>query len=174
MQIVRRAVSGQNTQGKSILVSDQSIEGLNFAAGAIVHQLWGSDEPPQFPQMGECPKYESFFPALGGYRFTLLTILPSPDVKIVRDKSDAPTQKPLNSDLQNLLKADKVPGMHRTDTVDLIVILEGEAELELDDGERLSLKAGDVFIQNGTRHRWLNHGSVPVRMAGVSIGGVRP
>jgi hypothetical protein len=49
--------------------------------------------------------------------------------------------------------------MHRTDTIDYGVLLAGELWLELDDGRQQLLKAGDSFVQNGTRHAWHNRGS---------------
>ena len=45
------------------------------------------------------------------------------------------------------------PGMHMTDTVDFVVVLSGEAVLELDDGAEVTVRAGDCIVQNGTRHR---------------------
>ena len=60
--------------------------------------------------------------------------------------------------------------MHRTETLDYAIILSGEAEMELDDGETISnLKAGDVVIQRGTNHGWANRSSAPVRYLFVLI-----
>jgi mannose-6-phosphate isomerase-like protein (cupin superfamily) len=56
------------------------------------------------------------------------------------------------------------PGMHRTNTVDYAIVYEGEIWLELDDGETVHLKSGDVVVQNGTRHAWRNKGMKPVTM----------
>jgi mannose-6-phosphate isomerase-like protein (cupin superfamily) len=56
------------------------------------------------------------------------------------------------------------PAMHKTNTVDYAVVYEGEIWLELDDGEILHLKRGDLVVQNGTRHPWRNNGSKPVTM----------
>ncbi|WFU41513.1 cupin domain-containing protein [Bradyrhizobium sp. CB82] len=50
------------------------------------------------------------------------------------------------------------PGMHTTDTVDYGILVEGEISLELDDGQVVALKPGDVVVQNGTRHAWRNPG----------------
>jgi quercetin dioxygenase-like cupin family protein len=46
--------------------------------------------------------------------------------------------------------------MHTTDTVDFDVIVSGEVYLELDDGAKVLLRAGDCVIQNRTRHAWHN------------------
>jgi len=56
------------------------------------------------------------------------------------------------------------PAMHKTNTVDYAVVYEGEMWLELDNGETLHLKRGDVVVQNGTRHAWRNKGTRPVTM----------
>ena len=65
------------------------------------------------------------------------------------------------------------PGMHTTHTVDFEVVLSGEVCLELDDGAEVVLKAGDTVVQNGTRHRWTNRGSVPAVLAVGIIGAKR-
>jgi mannose-6-phosphate isomerase-like protein (cupin superfamily) len=62
------------------------------------------------------------------------------------------------------------PGMHTSQTVDYIVVLSGEVDLELDAGERRRLRAGDCVIQNATRHAWRNPGSVDCVMAVVVVG----
>ena len=61
------------------------------------------------------------------------------------------------------------PRRHRTETIDYIVVLSGEIDMELDKGEMVTLKSGDVMIQRGTYHAWINKGSVPCRMAFVLI-----
>ena len=59
-------------------------------------------------------------------------------------------------------------GMHTTQTIDYVMVLEGEISLELDTGEVL-LKPGDCVVQRGTRHAWRNRNDVPVRMAAVML-----
>lgn len=62
------------------------------------------------------------------------------------------------------------PGMHTTATVDLEIVLHGELVLELDNGQTRTIRAGDAIVQNGTRHRWLNHTTDPAVVAAVLIG----
>jgi mannose-6-phosphate isomerase-like protein (cupin superfamily) len=64
-------------------------------------------------------------------------------------------------------------GMHTTDTMDYLMVVHGEATLELDDGERVVLRAGDVVVQNGTRHAWRNYGIEPCTLVAVSVGAGR-
>jgi len=62
------------------------------------------------------------------------------------------------------------PMMHRTETVDYAVVLEGEITLLLDEGD-VQLKAGDVVIQRGTSHAWSNRSGKNVKMLYVLIDG---
>jgi quercetin dioxygenase-like cupin family protein len=59
--------------------------------------------------------------------------------------------------------------VHRTESVDYAVVIEGEIDMELDDGESVHLKAGDVLVQRGTVHGWFNRGSEACRIAFVLI-----
>ncbi len=60
------------------------------------------------------------------------------------------------------------PRRHRTDSIDYIVVMSGEIDMELED-ESVHLKAGDVVIQRGTIHNWFNRGSEPCLIAFVLI-----
>jgi uncharacterized cupin superfamily protein len=58
---------------------------------------------------------------------------------------------------------------HRTETLDYIIMLSGEIDLELDSGEVAHLKSGDVLLNRGMIHTWVNKGSVPAVMAVIMI-----
>jgi quercetin dioxygenase-like cupin family protein len=59
--------------------------------------------------------------------------------------------------------------MHRTETVDYAILLSGECDLELDDGKTVHLTEGDIVVQRGTMHAWVNNGSVPCVFAFILI-----
>ena len=63
------------------------------------------------------------------------------------------------------------PGMHKTETVDYIILLQGEVTLLLDEGE-IDMKPMDVVVQRGTNHAWANRGSEPAVLAGVLMDAV--
>ena len=65
------------------------------------------------------------------------------------------------------------PGMHRTETIDYVIVLDGEVYLELDDHQEVLLKPHDAIIQNGTRHAWRNRSDRSVLLAVVLIGARR-
>ena len=61
------------------------------------------------------------------------------------------------------------PRNHRTDSIDYAVIISGAIEMELDDGVVAKLNAGDVLVQRGTIHNWVNKGTEPCVIAFVLI-----
>ena len=63
-------------------------------------------------------------------------------------------------------------GFHTTQTIDYVMVLEGEVSLELDTGE-VTLGPGDCVVQRGTRHAWKNKSDRPAFMCYVQIGAVR-
>ena len=60
------------------------------------------------------------------------------------------------------------PRNHRTDSIDYAVVMAGEIDMEIDDAT-VHLKAGDVLVQRGTIHNWVNRGTVPCVIAFVLI-----
>lgn len=61
------------------------------------------------------------------------------------------------------------PRMHRTESIDYAVVMSGEIWMELDDREEVLLRAGDVLVQRGTIHNWINRGDTTCRIAFVLI-----
>lgn len=67
-------------------------------------------------------------------------------------------------------KPDVAPRIHRTETIDYMVVLSGSIEMELEHGEpTITLNAGDTLIQRGTIHNWINRGSESCYCAFVMI-----
>ena len=68
---------------------------------------------------------------------------------------------------------DMLPGcespMHRTNSIDYGIVLTNEIELELDSGEKRTVKAGGIIVQRGTNHLWRNRTSQPTRIVFVLI-----
>ena len=65
------------------------------------------------------------------------------------------------------------PRVHRTDSIDYAIVLKGEIDMELDD-ETVHLKAGDVLVQRGTVHNWVNNGNEPCMIAFILIHAAMP
>lgn len=60
------------------------------------------------------------------------------------------------------------PRVHRTDSIDYAVVMSGKIDMELDDSV-VTLNAGDVLVQRGTIHNWVNRGTEPCLIAFVLI-----
>jgi quercetin dioxygenase-like cupin family protein len=68
------------------------------------------------------------------------------------------------------LQPNNTQRVHRTNSVDYAVVLSGEIEMELEPGEPTThLRAGDVIVQRGTIHNWINRGAEPCTIAFVLI-----
>jgi mannose-6-phosphate isomerase-like protein (cupin superfamily) len=65
------------------------------------------------------------------------------------------------------------PFMHRTRTIDYAIVMDGEIDMLLDDSE-IHMKAGDVLIQQGTNHAWVNRGKETCRIAFILIDSQEP
>lgn len=172
---VRRIVTGQ-TAGGAEVVSDEAVPPITVGLmpGAEFHALWGSDAPVALPSAGQIPEAKGWFPATSGFRFGMVTLGP--------DSAGLPADFDLEAGIAEVaqklpgmvevLEPDN-PGMHTTDTVDFVMVVSGEAWLELDGGHQTLVTAGDVVIQNGTRHAWRNKTDQPCVMAVSLIGATR-
>ncbi|WP_194924867.1 cupin domain-containing protein [Catenulispora pinisilvae] len=173
---VRRVVTGHDSEGRSRVVDDQNMEPITSALtpGFAAYRLWGRDESPTFPDDGSPSGVETYFPSREGSRFVIIThppegATPPPDVDTAAATAELERQMP---GVMASMEPDG-SGMHTTDTMDYLMVVQGEATLELDDGERAVLRAGDVVVQNGTRHVWRNYGTEPCTLVAVSVGADR-
>ena len=138
---VRRVVTGHDAAGRAVVKIDE-LAG-NVRAGRANHEacvIWTSEGFPVDNDGSED----------AGLRKTGTTI---PNGTIFRILEFAPGLAPRN---------------HRTDSIDYIVCMSGEIDMELDD-TTVHLKAGDVMVQRGTIHNWINRGTQPCVLAVVLI-----
>lgn len=179
----RRVVTGHDANNKSIFVQTgpaPRVVAPKTGRGFAMVEMWATDSPPALPvtQGDPTTDMKAFIPPLTGSRFRLVEFPQasrrrlSPEAQ--RKAADAFHQEFLLAapDLANAGERDN-PGMHTTDSVDYGIVISGEMTLELDDGATINLKPGDCIVQNGTRHRWINHGHRPCVMAFVLIGAAR-
>src|SRR4051794_1223004 len=170
----RRVVTGHDAAGKAVFVSDEMVAPVTLALlpGSEFHQLWGFESAPTFPDDGARPETARYFPPPGGSRFGFFTVPPDGGAGVPPDLDVAAAFEEFAQKLPGMteyLEADN-PGMHTTATIDYGVVLSGEVTLELDDGAKVVLRTGDTYVQNGTRHRWSNPGSVPAVIVVILLG----
>ena len=163
---VRRVVTGHDASGKSVFVSDETVEPARptMLPAAEFHLLWGGDKTPQFPDDGSMPEWHTYFPPIGGFRFGMFSVPPRAEEAYVDLEAGLADMEAKLPGLMRYMDPTD-PGMHTTDTIDFEVVLEGTIVLELDDGAEVTLQPGDTVVQNGTRHRWKNPGDTTARIA---------
>jgi mannose-6-phosphate isomerase-like protein (cupin superfamily) len=172
---IRRVVTGQTAEGKSIVVSDDEIPPITatLLGDGGFYPMWGSDEPVKLPHDGTAPATAGWFPPVGGHRFAVIAFGPEgplpPDVDMGEAVSELAAKVP---GLVEVLEPDD-PLMHTTDTIDFGFVVSGEIWLELDDGAETLLRPGDCVVQNGTRHAWHNRSSEPCVMVASMVGAAR-
>ncbi|MBF6170421.1 cupin domain-containing protein [Nocardia blacklockiae] len=173
---IRRVVTGHDAAGKARVVDDSAVEPLttDLMPGYAVYRLWGRDERPTFPDDGAPRPADAYYPPPSGSRFMINTIppgdpVPPPGLDTAAALAEVERRMP---GAMAVLEPG-TPGMHTTDSLDYVLVVSGEITLELDDGEQRVLRAGDVVVQNGTRHAWRNHGNRPCTIVGVAVGADR-
>jgi mannose-6-phosphate isomerase-like protein (cupin superfamily) len=171
---IRRIVTGKDASGKAIALIDAPAGSVHHRAelGLTNALLWVTDSTPAdlSGQADAANRKIGIPPPSGGTIFRVVEFAPQREItadyetrlKIIQGLGLAP------EGLSRERPRD--PGMHRTRTIDYAVILSGEIDMLLDDSE-VHLKAGDVVVQRGTNHAWVNRGSAPCRVAFILIDG---
>jgi quercetin dioxygenase-like cupin family protein len=140
---IRRVVTGHTADGKSEVIKDDVVKGLPVAGGdAEFAIVWKTVKSPVDNDDANDRSAEP-------------TALVEPNGSILRMVDLAPhTRSP----------------MHRTDSLDYGIVLKGEVDIELDGGKLTRIRQGDVIVQRGTIHAWVNHGSATCRIAFILLG----
>jgi mannose-6-phosphate isomerase-like protein (cupin superfamily) len=170
IQPVRRVVTGHDAQGRAVVVMDgpaASVLNRPSRPGVALTNLWAtSDTPATRTDHDPVDAPVVLPPPPGGTVFRIVQFDPEDPEALARADGTAAF-----ADLGaagNAVASRRHPYMHRTDTVDYAVVLQGSITMLLDD-EDVELSAGDVVIQNGTNHAWANRGQVPCLIAFVLI-----
>src|ERR1700761_5880283 len=130
---IRRVITGHDDQGRAkVIIDEQVTNQLSKRPGHSSTVIWSSTGFP-----------------------------------VDNDGNDDPSGKPIGTTIENgtvfrIISFDPgvAPRIHRTDSIDYAVVMAGEIEMVLD-GNSVHVKAGDVLVQRGTVHNWINHGKVP-------------
>lgn len=175
---VRRVVTGHDENGKAIVLEDRLAPNVRTnpnRPGHVSVELWKTKSSPVDIAREEAdptdgPKIQ--VPGPHGTVFRISEIAPETEAgnKVDPEKAREVFESWGNVGGSTFAENKRHPWMHRTETVDYAVVLEGEVVMLLDDSE-VHLKQGDVVIQRGTNHAWSNRSNKVVRMLYVLIGG---
>ena len=139
---IRRIVTGHDAEGHAVVVSDSPIKGRELANGAASFAvIWKTISSPV-------------------------------DNDDATDRAAEPVglAQPGGSVLRVV---DMPPGsrspMHRTDSLDYGIVLAGPVDLELDNGHTTTANAGDIVVQRGTIHAWVNRSNTVARVAFILL-----
>jgi mannose-6-phosphate isomerase-like protein (cupin superfamily) len=134
---IRRVVTGHDDQGRAKMLIDEQVKNVfSHRPGAFYSVIWSSEGFPVDNDGDADPSGKKIGTTIAGGT-------------VFRVVSFGPGVAPRN---------------HRTDSIDYAVVMSGEIDMELDTGT-VHLKAGDVLVQRGTIHNWVNKGKVPCVIA---------
>jgi mannose-6-phosphate isomerase-like protein (cupin superfamily) len=167
--------TGHDAAGKAVFLDGLSkplISAFVHVPGFAVSNLWSTPEKPAVSGIvsDPIPSTTSLVPPPGETRFVKVVFPPDSVMEDITDWASVGAEYAAKlPGLADKFEADS-PGMHTTATIDYIVVLSGELWLELDGQEQRHLKAGDVVVQNGTRHAWRNRSDHPATIFSVMLG----
>ncbi len=172
---VRRVVTGHDQKGKAIVVMDGEAQNVKIreATGIGSTLLWVTDStPPDLSGAADAAAREiGVTPPPRGSIFRIVEFPPEREVGKPLNNEEMIREMGLAGTAAGEGKP-RHPAMHRTESIDYAVVLSGEIEMWLDDSE-VRLKAGDVVVQRGTNHAWVNRCAEPCRVAFVLIDAER-
>jgi len=176
---VRRVVTGHDERGRAIIQEDgpvPRVQRIGGSYGPLFFEVWNTRATPApiDRASGEPPESGiELAPPKNGTRIRVLDIPPDdPSFSTL-----TPEQIQAHFAEVDAAKASsgrtgssRHPFMHRTQTVDYGIVLEGELTLIMDVGETV-VRAGDIVIQRGTNHGWANRSNRNCRIAFILIDG---
>jgi len=138
---IRRVVTGHDEDGKAVILIDEMCK--NVVSRRERHHSCVVWSTASFPVDNSGLEDES----------ARIVAAPGPEGTVFRINAYEPGVAPRN---------------HRTDSIDYAVVLSGEIDMDMDGGT-VHLKAGDVLVQRGTIHNWINRGSIPCVVAFILV-----
>ena len=168
---MRRIITGHNAEGKSVITIDgPPARSLSENEGGL-YELWNTDgnEIDTLDDIDRADSEVLLSPPVGGTKFRYFQINPTPE-GVPADLIEAATAAAFEKmgAAHHRVDTTRHPAMHKTKTIDYIILLKGDVTLLLDE-EEVDLKPFDVVVQRGTNHAWVNNGSETALFIAVLI-----
>ena len=173
---VRRIVTGHDPRGRSVVQEDgppQRVVTLGGDSGTTFHEVWNTRSTPAPIDRASGEPAEpgiSLLPPPGGTRIRILDIPPDDGTVAALPREAVRALFEAIGAGHALAENPPHPLMHRTETVDYGIVLEGELVLILDGSETI-VRAGDIVVQRGTNHGWANRSDRNCRIAFILVDG---
>ena len=171
---VRRVVMGERTDRESAFSHIEVVEPMKLGESRVWH-VWGWDQTPTLPHDSAAPYVpRSWAPPAGGLRISATRFSPQEAPQTDQDRTTEAALRAL-AEAEPCGRYDDPdrPGMHRTDSVDIGVVVSGEVTVEAGDGEKVVLQPGDVYVQNGAIHNWHPDSHSRAHVVFISLGVAR-
>lgn len=166
----RRIVTANSDDGRSYVLSDQPTpHALQSAPGRGLVNFWATEKGgPDLAVEDGADRPVQLEPPHGGSVFRFFLV--APQTTMTAEEAEAAASAAFANMGASHVRVDTTrhPAMHKSQTLDYIVVLRGRVKLLLDQDER-SLEPFDVVIQRGTNHAWINLGDEPALLMGVLI-----
>ena len=168
---MRRVITGHNEKGRSIVTLDgPPARSIGEDVGGLF-ELWNTDggDVISTDVNDRADQNIILSPSGGGTKFRYFQINPLPEgvPEDMLQEIAADAFEKVGA-AHHRVDTSKHPAMHKTDTIDYIILLKGDVTLILDD-EEVDLKPFDVVVQRGTNHAWVNNGTKPALLIAVLI-----
>ena len=174
---IRRVVTGHDADGRAVVASDgplPTVVEIAAIPGTVFHEVWSTSQTPAAVDNAPDPTTGPLTlpPPKQGTRIRFVDIPPDTPEFLAHGaaKMHAAFSEVGDADASTVKADSPHPLMHRTESIDYGVVIEGEMTLMLDDAQ-VALAPGSVVIQRGTNHAWANRSGRPCRMLFVLIDG---
>jgi quercetin dioxygenase-like cupin family protein len=172
---VRRVVTGHDAHGKAVVLMDGPAPNQKVRHTGLVSTLmWATDETPaDISGAGDRAERDSgVAPPPAGSILRVVDFPPlSPEEAARLDQTSIHREMGLGTEHHGVPA--RHPFTHRTRSIDYAFVLEGEIDMLLDDSD-VHLKTGDILVQQGTNHAWVNNSKANCRVAFVLIDAKEP
>ena len=168
---MRRIITGHNEKGESVVTFEgPPARSIGEDVGGLF-EIWNTDgkDVISTDDFDRADQDIILSPQDGGTKFRYFQINPLPEgvpEEILQELAADAFEKVGAG--HHRVDTRKHPAMHKTETIDYIILLKGDVTLILDN-EEVDLKPFDAVVQRGTNHAWVNNGDEPALLIAVLI-----